>query len=127
MQDEAGINRVLTGGAPVDEACGLGVGFRDGRGERLHQRNREISGEGCFARQHIQRKLIRVCIARRWARRKCGRDTRVRQCSCQRGFKIEHALQPAAIRENFTHGIRREQGIEQAGCLFFAQVVQILA
>ncbi len=36
----------------------------------------------------------------------CRRDTRARQCSRQRGFEIEHALQPAAIREDFTHGIR---------------------
>src|SRR5277367_6441396 len=46
LQDEASINRILTGSAPVDETSGFGVGFRDGCGERFNQRNREISGKG---------------------------------------------------------------------------------
>ena len=29
LQDEAGVNRVLAGGAPVNEARGLRIGFRD--------------------------------------------------------------------------------------------------
>src|SRR5580704_18207067 len=53
LQYEAGINRVLTGSAPVDETCGFRIGFRDCHGEYLHERNRQISGEGCFARQGV--------------------------------------------------------------------------
>ena len=71
LQDQAGINRVLAGGAPVDETSGLRIGFRDRRGERLHQRNRQISGEGCFARQDVQRKMIRAALRDDWRNGSC--------------------------------------------------------
>ena len=83
LQDQAGINRVLAGGAPVDETGGLRIGFRDRRGERLHQRNREISGEGCFARQDVQRKMIRATLRDDGRYGSVWRDACARQCSRQ--------------------------------------------
>src|SRR6266481_6641786 len=46
LENEAGVDGVLTGRAPVDESRGFLVVLRDERRELLNERNRQISGKG---------------------------------------------------------------------------------
>ena len=99
LQHQAGIQDVLAGRTPVDEARRLRVGFRHPRGQMPHHRN-----NGVARLRRLGRELVRVVqlgAGRRLNRRHaaCGHHAGVRLGRGQRHLDIQHRLKLGAPGE----------------------------
>ena len=103
LENQAGIVRVLTGCAPVNESRCLRIVFRDQRCELLDQRYRGIKRKGGCSGECVG--VDQVCLALRNDRWGCGRGdyATASLSSRERGLEVQHALETRGVRENFAH------------------------
>ena len=89
---QAGVQDVLAGRAPVDEARRLRVGFRHPRGQMPHHRNDGIAGLRRLGRQVVQ--VVQLGAGRRPNRRDAARGNHagVRLGRGQRRLDVQHRL-----------------------------------
>lgn len=114
LEDRGGIERVLAGGAPMNETGGGRVMGGNQSGERVDERDGEVAGLRGFLGEKVERKKRGHALRFDGARGGFWRDGGANQSTGERGLKIEDGLQAAGIGKNFEHRGRSEQGIEQA-------------
>jgi len=113
LQHRAGIDDVLAGGAPVHPARGFGVARRDLRGERLHQGNGRVAGQGRRCRQRRQRVQVRAAGCFDRGERRSGNHPALHLRTGQRAFNIQHRLQARLVGERSVDGGVAEQTAQQ--------------
>src|SRR5437660_11073585 len=113
LQNEAGINRVLAGCAPVHVAHGFLVMLPDEFRQLSDNRDGEVARLDRSLRERLWVEEIGAALTGN--RSGCGfrNDVELRFRSGQSGFKIEHALQTHIVCKDRVDCFRTEQWIEQ--------------
>jgi len=92
LQDKSGVDDVLTGGAPVDEARGVGILFGDELGELFDKGNCKISGGGNGGGEFRKVEECGATICGDDRRGVARDDAGLGVSAGEGGFEIEHEL-----------------------------------
>lgn len=113
LEDEGGVDGVLTGGAPVDESGGIGVLPGDELGELFNKRDCKISGGGNRGGEFGKVEKFGATICGDDGRGGCGDDASFGFGASEGGFEIEHELDGSRVREEQFDGWGVEEAIEE--------------
>jgi hypothetical protein len=99
LQNQAGVHRVLAGGAPMHEARGLGIVGRHQRRQPLDDRDGGVAGRrrGCGQLADIEQLGAGLGVDR--GHRRCRDDPQPRLGGRESRLEVQHALQAATVRE----------------------------
>ena len=114
LQHEAGVDRVLAGGAPVDEAGRLRVVRGDLGLELVDERDRQVAGLRGSLRQGLGVEELGAALRGDGRGGAGGDHARLRFGARQRRLEVQHALEPRAVGEHLFEGVPAEQRVEQA-------------
>ena len=122
IENQARVDRILAGRAPVHESRGCLILFFNHGGERFHHGNGDIAGQRGLVPYRLIIELRCVAVRTNSRARRTGRDTHACQSARQSRFKIEHSLKAPAIGKYIAHPFRREQRIQQMSARWKAQL-----
>ncbi len=114
LEDEAAIDGVLAGGAPVDKARGVGRVFRDQGSEIFDQRNGRAAGGRGGSGDGGGVEEFGAAFVGDGGCGGGGNHARRGFGASEGRFEIEHALETSAIGEELVHGIPAEERTEQS-------------
>ena len=113
LEDEGGVDGVLAGGAPVDEAGGVGVLPGDELGELFDKRNCKISGGGNGGGECGKVEKFSATIGGDDGRGGGGDDASFGFGAGEGGLEIEQELDGSRVREERFDGWGVEEAIEE--------------
>ena len=113
LEDEGGVDGVLAGGAPVDEAGGVGVLPGDELSELFDKRDCKISGGGNGSGERGKVEKFGATICGDDGRGGGGDDAGFGFGAGEGGFEIEQELDGSRVREERFDGWRVEEAIEE--------------
>jgi hypothetical protein len=103
LQDEPGVDDVLTGGAEVHPLRGVLVAQSDACAQLAYQGNREIAIDRGITGERREIELVRACRIRDRHHGRRRDDAQRRLCLCEGHFDIEHRLYGRDVRQMTRH------------------------